>query len=105
MPDAPRAAVCNTSPLQYLHQAGRLPLLPALYGGVRVPPGVAGELGAGRALGVALPVLPALPWLAVQPPRAPAILPAVTDLGAGEREVLALATEHAGALAILDDGL
>jgi uncharacterized protein len=105
MPDPPRAGVCNTSPLQYLHQTGLLTLLPALYGRLFVPPAVAAEIDAGRARGVDLPVLPGLPWLSVQPLQATALLPAVTDLGAGEREVLALSTEIHGALAILDDGL
>jgi predicted nucleic acid-binding protein len=105
MPEQTRAVVCNTSPLQYLHQTGLLPLLPALYGRILVPPAVATEIDAGRARGVDLPVLSRLPWLSVQPVRAPAILPAVTDLGAGEREVLAMVTEIDGALAILDDGL
>lgn len=34
-----------------------------------------------------------------------AILPVVSDLGAGEREALALAAETPGAILIIDDGL
>jgi predicted nucleic acid-binding protein len=36
--------ICNTSPLQYLHQLGWLEILPALTGRVIIPPAVADEL-------------------------------------------------------------
>ena len=49
--------ICNTSPLQYLHQLEELRLLPALVGKVIVPPAVVAELTVGRELGVSLPEL------------------------------------------------
>lgn len=36
--------ICNTSPIQYLHQLGKLELLPALYGRIILPAAVASEL-------------------------------------------------------------
>ena len=55
MPDAALTAICNTSPLQYLHQL-RLPdLLPSLYSRILVPTAVVGEIDARRALGHDLP--------------------------------------------------
>ena len=36
--------VCNTTPLQYLHQADVLGIIPALYGGILVPKAVADEM-------------------------------------------------------------
>lgn len=47
--------VCNTTPLQYLHQAGVLQILPALYGRILIPRAVANEIGAGLKAGVNLP--------------------------------------------------
>ncbi len=50
--------ISNTSPLQYLYQCNLLDLLPALYGRVVVPEGVAAEIKEGRVLGVSTPVNP-----------------------------------------------
>ena len=105
MPDPAPPPVCNTSPIQYLHQLGELELLRRLYGTVLVPQAVAAEIAAGRQRGVDLPFLDGLAWISVRVPTMTAFLPAVADLGQGEREVLALATETPGTLAILDDGL
>ena len=46
--------ICNTSPIQYLHQLSLLHLLRTLAGQVTVPAAVADELAAGRSPGVAL---------------------------------------------------
>lgn len=46
--------ICNTSPLQYLHQLGLLDILPKLTGNVTVPPAVIGELQAGRSKGASV---------------------------------------------------
>lgn len=95
--------VSNTSPLQYLHQLGLMDLLPTLYGSVFVPYAVVMEVEAGRSLGVPLPVLDHLPWVRAQEVANSALLSLVPDLGAGEREVLALALEQSDPLVILDD--
>jgi predicted nucleic acid-binding protein len=55
--------ICNTSPLQYLHQIGQLELLPALVSRVVVPTAVAEELAEGRRRGLDLPVPEVLPWV------------------------------------------
>ena len=99
MPDV----ICNTSPLQYLHQADVLELLPALVGQVCVPEAVAAELREGRRRNVRLPALEELSWLIVRPVRDPTLLPLVTHLGDGEKEVLALGLETQDALLLLDD--
>jgi predicted nucleic acid-binding protein len=44
-------------------------------------------------------------WTEVVKPQSFAILPAVTDLGSGEREALALAVETPGTVLVIDDGL
>lgn len=100
-----REVICDTSPLQYLHQTGRLVLLAELYGEILVPEAVAHEIAVGRSLGTSLPELDAVDWIQIVSAPSRRILPMVVDLGLGEREVLALAAERPGALAILDDGL
>lgn len=99
MPDV----ICNTSPLQYLHQADVLELLPTLVGQVYVPEAVVTELEEGRRRNVRLPNLEELSWLTVRPVRDRTLLPMVTHLGDGEKEVLALGLETQDALLLLDD--
>ena len=97
--------VSDTSPIQYLHQCNLLELLPHLYGRVLVPDAVLRELGVGRSQGVFLPDVAALPWLI--PRSAPPLggLPLAADLGAGEREAIALAAGLRNPLLLLDDSL
>lgn len=97
--------ICNTSPLQYLHQLGVLDILPKLVTTVTVPPAVQEELTAGRKLGLDLPDLQSLDWITVRRPSSSVALPMVTDLGAGEREVLALGLETSDSVCVLDDAL
>jgi predicted nucleic acid-binding protein len=98
-----REVLSNTSPLQYLYQLDLLDLLPTLYGEVLVPSAVVREIEAGRSQGVPLPIVESLSWLRVQDVANAALLPLLPDLGAGEREVLALALERSDPLVILDD--
>jgi uncharacterized protein len=97
--------ICDTSPIQYLHQIGQLSLLPALAGNVIVPPYVVRELEVGMDLGINLPDIRVLNWITVRSPLSVAALPLVKDLGPGETQVLALALELPNAVVILDDNL
>jgi hypothetical protein len=97
--------ISDTSPLQYLHQADLLDLLPALYGTILVPEGVAEEIDEGRALGHSLPDLAVLDWIEVTVVPDRRILLLATELGKGEREVLSLALLRPSAKALLDDAL
>jgi predicted nucleic acid-binding protein len=99
-----REVVSNTSPLLYLHQIGRIDLLPALYSQVLVPASVVEELAVGRAAGHDVPSVAALPWARVVSSPTLALLALATDLGRGEAEAIAIAHER-NALLILDDGL
>ncbi len=101
MPDV----ICNTSPLQYLHQTGLLRLLHELAGRIIVPPAVVDELAAGRSLGIDLPDPVSLNWVIIREPAGAIALPLVTNLGRGEAEVLALCLEIRDSVAILDDML
>ena len=85
--------ICDVSPIQYLHQAGLLDLLRLRYGAVTIPTAVAAELREGTLRGVDLPAFEALDWIQIRQPAGRLLLPIVADLGAGEREVLALGTE------------
>ena len=99
-----REAICDTSPLQYLHQIGFLHLLAEFYTETLIPPAVVSELDRGNAIGVDLHVR-ALPWLKIQAPEGMDKAPTAADLGAGEKEVLALGLELPGAVVILDERL
>jgi hypothetical protein len=91
--------------LQYLHQLDALRVFPQLVKTITIPPAVKQELEVGRALGLALPEVENLSWVVVRIPSSAVALPLVTDLGAGEREVLALALETPDSVCVLDDAL
>lgn len=95
--------VCNTSPLQYLHQLGQLDLLRALAAAVFIPPAVVREIAIGVSLGINLPDLTSMAWISVRTPQASARTPWRGTLGPGETEVLQLALEMPRALLLLDD--
>lgn len=97
--------VCNTSPLQYLHQIGQLRILPALAGSIIVPISVQAELDAGIAKGLDLPKIKNLNWIQIRAPISVKAASLITDLGPGESQVLMLALETPGSIALLDDGL
>jgi len=97
------AVISNTSPLQYLYQADALGLLPKLFGEIWVPEAVVGEIQAGHNRNVSLPDFDTLSWLMVHSVQQRAPLPLVTQLGEGEKEVLALGLEQPGSLLLLDD--
>ena len=98
-------AICDTSPIQYLHQIDFLHLLAEFYTQTLVPPAVVGELDRGKAIGVNLPDIRALPWMKIQAPEGLDKVPTAADLGAGEKEVLALGMQVPGAVVILDERL
>ena len=103
--NALREVFCNTSPLQYLHQLELLPLLQKLAGRIVIPPDVVEELATGLSGGLNLPNVAGLDWVEVRIPRNVRATELVTDLGAGETQVLALALESSDPLVILDDAL
>jgi predicted nucleic acid-binding protein len=63
------------------------------------------ELDRGRAFGVDLPDIRALPWLTIQAPEGLDKVSTAADLGAGEKEVLALGMQVPGTVVILDERL
>ena len=100
----PRLAVCNTSPLQYLHQLDQIDLLPRFYTEVIIPPAVERELTVGRSIGVSLPDIAGLCWIHMCAPTQARPFVLATTLGDGEREAMALAVETPDSLLIMDDG-
>ena len=99
----PDLVISNTSPLFYLHRLRRLDLLQKLYQRLIVPEAVVDELRAGRDQGEDAPDIADHDWIEVRSVRVPELVRLVTDLGAGEAQVLALALEEPGSLVILDD--
>jgi len=62
--------ISNTSPLQYLHQLGKLELLCSISGGKLIVPGaVAEELDIGRSRGVDLPEPGSIDWITIRSPQ------------------------------------
>jgi predicted nucleic acid-binding protein len=98
-------AIADTSPLQYLHQIGKLDLLPRLVQRVLIPHAVVAELAEGRVRGLNLPDPATLKWAELRSPAGRPKLPLATELGPGETEVLALGLEERSATLILDDGV
>lgn len=101
----PDLVISDTSPLFYLHRLRHLDLLQKLYQRIIVPQAVADELKAGGDQGEDVPNIREYEWLEVRSVRVPEVIKLITDLGAGEAQVLALAIEEPGSLVILDDRL
>lgn len=99
----PESVICDTSAIFYLHRLRCLNLLRELYGNIIVPHTVASELKQGLDEGEDVPVLAEFPWIQIRHIRIPKVIGLMTDLGAGEAGVLALALEEPDALVILDD--
>jgi predicted nucleic acid-binding protein len=97
--------ICNTSPLQYLHQIDRLNIIPALLGSIIVPPAVLVELDAGISKGLDLPQPENFKWVRIQAPISAKAASLITDFGPGESQVLMLALEISGSIALLDDAM
>lgn len=97
------SVICNSSPLQYLHQTGMSELLPTLFGGVTVPEAVVAELEEGRRLGVNLPDLGRHSWIKVEALEKRDVLPQFSRLGRGEMEVLSLGVRSREHLLLFDD--
>jgi predicted nucleic acid-binding protein len=101
----PDFVISNTSPVFYLHRLRSLDLLRKLYQRIIVPEAVVDELKAGRDQGEDVPEVAEYDWIEVRSVRVPELIRLITDLGAGEAQVLALALEEPGSLVILDDRL
>lgn len=101
----PEWVISNTSPLFYLHRLRRLDVLQALYQEIVVPEAVRDELDIGRIQDEDAPELADYDWITLRSVQVPEVLTLITDLGAGEAQVPALALEAPGSLAILDDRL
>ena len=97
--------LCNTSPLLYLNLVGQLSILPALYQEITIPTAVREELLIGQKKGVQIPDIDNLPWLKVVAVHDRTLIPYITDLGAGEAELIGLGRQYPQSLLILDDTL
>lgn len=95
--------ICDTSPIQYLYQAGLLDILPKLAQKIWVPPAVIEEISIGRKHNILLPDPNSLEWITIKRPVSELALPLIKDMGAGETQVLMLALEMRDAVVILDD--
>ena len=100
----PELVISNTSPLFYLRSLRRLDVLQRLYQRLVVPEAVRDELHVGRLRGEDAPDVTAYDWIEVRVVQVPDVIKLITELGAGEAQVLALALKTSDSLVILDDG-
>jgi predicted nucleic acid-binding protein len=98
-------AICNTSPLLYLHRLGVLDWLRPLFREIWIPAAVATELREGRQRGYDVPNPAHHPWLQLVDPSSIPSEWLTLDLGSGERSVMALALENPDRVVLLDDAL
>jgi len=101
----PEITIVNTTPLFYVHRLGLFDVFNKLYGHITVPEAVKTELEEGQIQGEDVPQLATYPWIEITRVSMPSYLKLIADLGPGESEVLALASDHPSALVILDDKL
>jgi len=96
-------AIINASPLIFLSRGGHLDLLRVFAKKIWAPEPVAGEIRQRGTRDVTARAIEETAWLIPRPVTA--IPTAITEwrLGAGESSVLALALEHPGTEAIIDD--
>ncbi|MBD2111312.1 MULTISPECIES: DUF3368 domain-containing protein [Cyanophyceae] len=97
--------IADTSVMQYLFQTNHLFLLPSLYDNVVLPDAVRDELETGQTLGISLPKPGDFEWIQLVCIDEQSLVPQIPGLGRGEREVLSLAVNRPGSVALLDDGL
>ncbi|MBW4459491.1 MAG: DUF3368 domain-containing protein [Nodosilinea sp. WJT8-NPBG4] len=97
--------IADTSVIQYLSQTNYLFLLPSLYGNISLPNAVRDELETGQNLGILLPKPTDFAWIQLVYVGEQSLVPQIPGLGQGEREVISLAVNRSGSLALLDDGL
>lgn len=99
-----KLAVSNTSPLIFLHKIGRLDLLNELYGHIVVPSGVLDEVVARNSeQAEALRARIQGSRFKVRSAQREALAGIADNLGAGERECIALAVEMNADLVIIDE--
>ena len=98
--------ICNTSPLQYLHQINQIDLLPKIYGNIQIPQAVADEIAIGHQNNNDLPYLEDLYWLSIRPNEENVDLSQFPpSLGKGEIHVISSGFNMPDELLILDDKL
>jgi predicted nucleic acid-binding protein len=76
-----------------------------LNGNITLPKAVEKELQKGHIQGEDVLQLENYPWVEIKSVSMPRCLQLIADLGPGQSEVLALATNHPSALVILDEKL
>lgn len=93
--------VSDATPINILVRIELIEVLPRLFGEILVPPAVVRELSNPRA------PEPLRSWIAGPPGwfkiKAPALVASAMEIGAGEREAIALAAEYKADLLLIDD--
>ncbi len=97
--------IADTSVIQYLYQCDCLSDLPALYGNIKIPSAVWDELEIRSNNRCCTANVHDYDWIQVIRLQPHALIPPITGLGLGEREVISMAIDSPESLALLDDGL
>jgi uncharacterized protein len=105
MPERPRLAVIDSTPIIALALVGKLDLLQRHYDQVVIPPAVQSEVLAGGHGAAGRAELRQATWIRVLPLQDPRRAEMLSDLDRGEAEVIALAQELDADLVIIDERL
>jgi len=95
--------IADSTLLRYLIEIEVMDVLPVLFGQIIAPPAVIHDLQhRNTPVSVRTWIASPPPWVVIQAPRSTAD-PALSRVGAGEREAILLAHEHHSALLVTDD--
>jgi predicted nucleic acid-binding protein len=95
--------IADATLLRYLIEIEVVDILPVLFGQIMAPPAVIHDLQhPNTPVPIRIWIASLPPWVVMQAPRS-AVDPALSRIGAGEREAILLAHEHQPALLVTDD--
>jgi predicted nucleic acid-binding protein len=95
--------IADSTLLRYLIEIEATDVLPVLFGQIMAPPAVIHDLQhINTPVSVRTWIASPPPWLVIQAPRSTTD-PALSRVGAGEREAILLTHEHQPALLVTDD--
>lgn len=100
-----KPAISNTTPLYYMYNIGLFEILQKRYGEIIIPEAVVEELQKGKEFNLSIPEVKKIDWIKIKKVKVPNYIKMIPDLGKGEAEVIALASEYDNPILLLDDAI